>query len=233
MRIVTHRFIAVFSMALAAAVTLGASQNVVAQEATSPDENLKQIALTDAQIENFVGAQKEMVPIVAKAPEADKPDPKVMEQLEAVAKKYKFVNYAEYRDVDENIGLVMSGIDPATKKYVGPDAVIKKDIALIDSENLTANDKKRQLDEEQSKLKSLPGAREISCQYRSGGEELRQDKRRYAASPIGPPGGIQRRPLAPQASPVPLTAQNFDAMSCGERPRCRREARGYLGGICR
>ena len=38
MRIVTHRFIAVFSMALTAALTLGAlSQNVVAQEATSPD----------------------------------------------------------------------------------------------------------------------------------------------------------------------------------------------------
>jgi hypothetical protein len=157
MRITTHRFIAVFSMALTAALTLGAlSQNVVAQEATLPDENLKQIALTDAQIESFIGAQKEMVPIVAKAPEADKSDPKVMEQLEAVAKKYQFANYAEYRDVDENIGLVMSGIDPGTKKYVGPDAVIKKDIALIDSENLPANDKKRQLDEEQSKLKSLP-----------------------------------------------------------------------------
>ena len=70
MRITTHRFIAVFSMALTAALTLGAlSQNVVAQEATSPDENLKQIALTDAQIESFIGAQKEMVPIVAKAPE--------------------------------------------------------------------------------------------------------------------------------------------------------------------
>jgi len=157
MRITTRRFIAVFSMALTAALTLGAlSQNVVAQEATLPDENLKQIALTDAQIESFIGAQKEMVPIVAKAPDADKPDPKVMEQLEAVAKKYKFAHYAEYRDVAENIGLVMSGIDPGTKKYVGPDAVIKKDIALIDSENLPANDKKRQLDEEQSKLKSLP-----------------------------------------------------------------------------
>jgi hypothetical protein len=157
MRIATHRFIAVFSMALTAALTLGAlSQNVVAQEATSPDESLKQIALTDAQIESFIAAQKEMVPIIANAPEGDKPDPKVMEQLEAVAKKYKFANYAEYDDVDENIGLVMSGIDPDTKKYVGPDAVIKKDIALIDSENLAANDKKRQLDEEQSKLKSLP-----------------------------------------------------------------------------
>ena len=68
----------------------------------------------------------------------------------------QFANYAEYRDVDENIGLVMSGINPGTKKYVGLDAVIKKDIALIDSENLAASDKKRQLDEEQSKLKSLP-----------------------------------------------------------------------------
>src|SRR4026208_423735 len=156
MRIATHRFIAAFSI-LAAALTLGAlSQNVVAQEATSPDENLKQIALTDAQIESFIGAQKEMVPIVAKAPEADKPDPKVMEQLEAVAKKYKFANYAEYRDVAENICLVMSGIDPDTKKYVGPDAIIKKHIAWIDSENLAANDKKRQLEELQSKLKSLP-----------------------------------------------------------------------------
>ena len=157
MRIATHRLIVVFSMALTAALTLGAlSKNVVAQEATSPDENLKQIALTDAQIENFIGAQKEMVPIVAKASDADKPDPKVMEQLEAVAKKYKFANYAEYDDVDENIGLVMSGIDPDTKKYVGPDAVIKRDITLIDGENLAANDKKRQLDELQSKLKSLP-----------------------------------------------------------------------------
>ena len=96
------------------------------------------------------------MPIVAKASDADKPDPKLMEQLEAVAKKYKFANYAEYDDVDENIGLVMSGIDPDTKKYVGPDAVIKRDISLIDSENLAANDKKRQLDELQAKLKSLP-----------------------------------------------------------------------------
>ncbi len=157
MRIVPHRFIMVFSMVLTAALTLGAwSQNSAAKEATPSEENLKQIALTDAQIESFVAAQKEMVPIVAKAPDADKPDPKVIEQLEAVAKKNKFANYAEYHDVGENIGLVMSGIDPATKKYVGPDAVIKRDITLIDSENLPAADKKRQLDELQSKLKTLP-----------------------------------------------------------------------------
>jgi hypothetical protein len=157
MRIATHLFVAVFSMALTAALTLGAfSQNVVAQEATSPDENLQQIALTDAQIESFIGAQKEMVPIVAKAPQGDQPDPKVIEQLEEVVKKYKFANFAEYHDVAENVGLVMSGIDPDTKKYVGPDAVIKKHIAFIDSEKLAPNDKKAQVDELQSKLKSPP-----------------------------------------------------------------------------
>jgi hypothetical protein len=155
MRIATHRFIAVFSMALTAALTLGAlSQNVVAQEATSPDESLKQIALTDAQIESYIAAQKEMVPIIAKAPQGEQPDPKIMEQLEAVAKKYKFANYAEFDDVTENISLVMSGIDPDTKKYVGPDAVIEKEIASIDSENLAPNDKKGQLDQLQSELKS-------------------------------------------------------------------------------
>ena len=78
MRIATHRFIAAFSI-LAAATLGGLSQNVVAQEATSPDESIKQIALTDAQIEDFIAAQKEMVPIVAKAPDREKSDPKVME----------------------------------------------------------------------------------------------------------------------------------------------------------
>jgi hypothetical protein len=156
MRIATHRFIAVFSILTAALISGALSENVVAQGATSPDENLKQIALTDVQIENFIGAQKEIVPIIAKAPPGDQADPKVMEQLEEVVKKYKFANYAEFHDVAENVGLVMSGIDPDTKKYVGPDAVIKKHIAFIDSEKLAPNDKKAQLDELQAKLNPLP-----------------------------------------------------------------------------
>ena len=60
MRIATHRFILVFGMALTATLSLGASSlNVVAQEATSPDENVKQIALRVTQINSFIGAQKE------------------------------------------------------------------------------------------------------------------------------------------------------------------------------
>ena len=153
MRITSHPFMLVFGMALTATLALGASsESVVAQEAASP-ESVKQIALTDAQINDFIAAQKEIGPIIAKAPQGDQPDPKVMEQLETVAKKHKFANYDEYDDVAENIGLVMGGIDPDTKKYVGAEAVIKKEIAAIDNEKLAPNDKKEQLDELQSELK--------------------------------------------------------------------------------
>ena len=151
MRTATQRSIAVLGMALAVAVTLTAlSRNVVAQE----DENFTQIALTDAQIENFIAAQKDMNAIIAAAPQGDQPDPKVVDQLDAAAKKYNFASYAEFDDVGENVGLIMSGIDPDTKKYVGPDAVIKKEIASLDSENRPPSDKKEQLDELQSELKT-------------------------------------------------------------------------------
>jgi hypothetical protein len=155
MRIAHHHLIAAFSLVLTAAVTLGASsRNVVAENATPPDENVKQIALTEAQVENFIAAQKDINAIVAAAPQGDQPDPKIMEQLEAVSKKFQFANYAELEAVDENIGLIMSGIDPDTKKYVGPDAVIKKEITTIDSEKLPADDKKEQVEELQSELNS-------------------------------------------------------------------------------
>jgi hypothetical protein len=37
-------------------------------------------------------------------------------ELEAVAKKYNFANYDAFDDVADNVGLIMSGIDPDTKK---------------------------------------------------------------------------------------------------------------------
>ena len=166
---------------------------MAAEETTSPDESVKQIALTETQIESFIAAEKEMAPIIAKAPQGDQPDPKIMEQLEAVAKKYKFANYAEFDDVDENIGLVMSGIDPDTKKYVGPDAVIKKEIAAIDSENLPPNDKKGQLDELQSELKSPPDPVQFPANIDLVVKNYDRLNSGNATGPIGPHGAREGR----------------------------------------
>ena len=104
---------------------------------------LKQIPLTDKQIEGVLAAQKDMNAITDKLPENSKPDPKVIAQLEAIAKKDGFASYDEYNNVIDNISLVLGGFDPATKKYVGSDAVIKAQIAQVQADKkMSAKDKK-------------------------------------------------------------------------------------------
>ncbi len=128
------------------------------QPAGAPDQAPKQIALTEAQVQAFLAAQAEIEPILAKLPEsaADKPDPKVTAQLEAIAKKFKFASYEEFDGVGANIGLVSDGVDPQTKKYVGADVVLKEQIAEIQADKkMKAADKKQALAELNDALKSV------------------------------------------------------------------------------
>ena len=128
------------------------------QAAPSPAQEappMKQVALTEKQIEGVIVAAKEMGPITEKLPENAKPDPKVLAQLDAVAKKDGFASYDEYNKVVDNIGLVMAGFDPATKKYVGPETVIKAQIAQVQADKkMPAKDKKEALADLNEALKS-------------------------------------------------------------------------------
>jgi hypothetical protein len=120
-----------------------APQMAPAQQAMPPQEPLKQIALTDKQVEGVIAAAKDMDAITEKLPDNAKPDPKVTAQLEGVAKKYGFASYDEYNDVVDNISMVLGGFDPATKKYVGTEAVIKAQMAQIQADKkMSAKDKK-------------------------------------------------------------------------------------------
>ena len=116
---------------------------------------MKQMALTDKQIAGVLAAQKDIDAIIEKLPENAKPDPKVVAQLEAVAKKNGFASYDEYTNVVENISLVLAGFDPATKKYVGSDAVIKSQIAQVEADKkMPAKDKKQALADLNEALKA-------------------------------------------------------------------------------
>jgi hypothetical protein len=109
---------------------------------------VKQIALTDKQIESVIAAAKDMDALAEKVPQNGKPDPKLTAQFEAAAKKYGFASYDEYNTVVDNIGLVMSGIDSTSKKYVGNAAVIKAQIAEVQADKkMSAKDKKEALDD--------------------------------------------------------------------------------------
>ena len=109
---------------------------------------VKQIALTDKQIDGVVAAAKDMDALSAKMPQNGKPDPKLTAQFEATAKKYGFASYDDYNDVVDNIGMVMSGIDSTTKKFVGAQAVAKAQIAEVQADKkMSPKDKKAALDD--------------------------------------------------------------------------------------
>ena len=127
------------------------------QQAAPPPQEapMKQIALTEKQIVGVLAAAKEIDAITAKIPDNAKPDPKVDAQLEDAAKKNGFASYAEYNDVTDNISMVLAGFDPATKQYVGAEAVLKAQIATIQADKkMPAKDKKAALAEMNAALKT-------------------------------------------------------------------------------
>lgn len=139
------RMIAFAAVALAV-VTMSGTGEVLAQAKQAPAKEqaksqppapppLKQIALTDKQVESFLAAQAEIDAATSKLPPGDpnKPDPKVEAQIEAIVKKNGFASLPEYGDVFGNIALVMSGIDPKTKAFTDPPELIAREIKTIES----------------------------------------------------------------------------------------------------
>lgn len=116
---------------------------------------LKQIPLTEKQVEGVIAAQKDMDAVTDKLPENASPDAKIMAQLDAVAKKHGFASYDQYSNVVDNISLVLGGFDPQTKKYVGSQAMIKSQIAQVQADKkMPEKDKRQALDDLNTALKA-------------------------------------------------------------------------------
>jgi hypothetical protein len=130
-------------------------QTPPAQAAPAQPPAVKQAALTDKQIDGVLAAQKDMDAIIEKLPANAKPDPRIAAQLDGVAKKNGFASYDEYNNVVDNISIVLAGFDPATKKYVGTEALIKTQIAQVQADKkMPAKDKKQALADLDEALKS-------------------------------------------------------------------------------
>jgi hypothetical protein len=164
--------LACFAAATVAASTDGALAQAKQQQMAPPAKQqaapppqaqeapaVKQIALTEKQVESVLAASKDVDAITDKIPDNAKPDPKIDAQLDAVAKKYGFASYDEYNTVVDNISLVLGGFDPATKKFVGAEAVLKAQIAQLQADKkMPAKDKKEALADLNEALKSPPPA---------------------------------------------------------------------------
>ena len=105
-------------------------------------QEVKQIKLTEKHIQGFIAADEEMAKIYGA--NVDNSDPKVKAQAEAVAKKNGFASLAEYDDVSMNISIIMSGIDPQTKKFTEPPEQIKKEIAALKADKSVSDAEKKE-----------------------------------------------------------------------------------------
>ena len=109
-------------------------------------QQLKQIALTQKQIDDVLASQKEMNVITQKLPRNAPPNSQVVAKLDGVAKKHDFASFDEYNTVIGNISMVMDGIDPKTKKYIGSDAALKLQVDEVKADKqMSAANKKREL----------------------------------------------------------------------------------------
>jgi hypothetical protein len=127
------------------------------QGVAQAQDSIKQVKLSDAHIKGFISAQADMAKISEKmqATTSEKPDPKIQAELETIATKNGFKDFAEYDDVAANISMVMAGIDPQTGTYTDPISSIKKEIEEVTADKtLQDKDKKQMLEELNEALKS-------------------------------------------------------------------------------
>lgn len=139
------------SAAAVAAVVLACLAGIASAQTPPP---LKQIPLTEKQIQGFIAAHKDMVETFDKL-QNEKSEQVVLGQLDKIAKKYGFKDHAEYDTVVTNITLVMFGIDPQTKAFTDPPTVAKKDLeAAMNDKSLPEKDRQRLVEDltEQAKM---------------------------------------------------------------------------------
>jgi hypothetical protein len=116
-------------------------------------QEVKQIKLTERHIQGFMAAYDDIAKLYDGL-NSDQPDPKVEAQAASLAKKNGFASLAEYDDVLTNIAMIMSGIDPQTKKFTEPPEQIKNEIAALKADkSVPEADKKEELAQLEAALK--------------------------------------------------------------------------------
>lgn len=121
-------------------------------------QEVKQIKLTDEQVKSFISAQSDLAAIASKIQSAgENPDPALQAELENIAKKHGFKDFAELDDVAANISIVMAGLDSQTGDFVDPVEALQKELEDVKKdESIPATDKKQLVDELTEAIKTTP-----------------------------------------------------------------------------
>lgn len=134
-----------------AVVSFGMAAGAFAQE-------VKQVKLTDEQVKSFIAAQADLAAIASKIQAAgEKPDPALQAELETIAKKHNFKDFAELDDVSANISIVMAGLDSQTGEFIDPVEALQKELEDVQKDDSIPEEDKKQLVEELNEaIKTTP-----------------------------------------------------------------------------
>jgi len=128
-----------------------ASPLAASAEQLTPVTRVKQIRLTEREVQSFIAAHKDMTAAAGSTP--SRPHSKVQAESEVIAKKSGFKDFAEYDEVAANILMIFAGINPRTRRYTDPQTAMKQKIAEITADKtLAATDKKELLNEFEKRL---------------------------------------------------------------------------------
>jgi hypothetical protein len=121
-------------------------------------QDVKQIKLTEVQVTNFISAQADLASMASKIQAAgEKPDPALQAELEGIAKKHGFGDFAELDDVAANISIVMAGLDAQTGTFTDPVEALQKELEDVKKDESIPEADKKQLTEELSEaIKTTP-----------------------------------------------------------------------------
>jgi len=155
-------FLAAFALTLGLiAVAASAEDKRAGAAAGSPYGDLQQVELNQDQIANYIDALGDMSAAMGDAPaDAAEPDDKTMTKLEGIAKKHGFKDFDDYNNVAGNIALVLDGVDPDSKAYVGSEKMIERAIAELKS------DKQMSQADRRSALADLEARRKSATQVK-------------------------------------------------------------------
>jgi metal-dependent amidase/aminoacylase/carboxypeptidase family protein len=104
---------------------------------------VKQIRLTERQVQSFIAAHKDMT--AAAGSTLRHPNRKVRAESEIIAKKSGFEDFAEYDEVAANILMIFAGINPQTRRYTDPQTAMKQKMAEITADKTLATIEKKEL----------------------------------------------------------------------------------------
>jgi hypothetical protein len=138
------------SIAAVAAVAL-----VYVAGLASAQAPMKQIKLTEKQIEGLIAAHEEVVKEFDKGSNGQS-EAEAKAKLDAIVKRFGFKDHDEYDEVFANVAMVMVGIDPQTREFTDPPTLAKRELddAMADK-SLPEKERKQLVEDLTEQLKAM------------------------------------------------------------------------------